>query len=111
MYALAIAGCGEEAIAPADGLVDAAEITGNPFALSNALTAEGLAFRDTDPIRALGALRRAIAIAQDTGNRFIESHSANVLSATRRPNTVTRCPRSITSRWPSAIITTRATRE
>jgi hypothetical protein len=79
--ALVIAGCGEEAMAAADGLVDAAEITGNPFALSHALTAEGLVFRDADPIRALGALRRALVIAQDTGNRFIESHSANALSA------------------------------
>ena len=68
-------------MAAAGGLVDAAEITGNPFALSHALTAEGLVFRDADPIRALGALRRALVIAQDTGNRFLESHSANALSA------------------------------
>ena len=78
--ALVIAGCGEEAMAAADGLVDAAEITGNPLALSNALISEGLVFRDADPIRALDALRRGLVIAQDSGNRFIESHSANVLS-------------------------------
>jgi predicted ATPase/class 3 adenylate cyclase len=78
--ALVIAGCGEEAMATADGLVIAAEIAGNPFALSHALIAEGLVFRDADPIRALGALRRALVIAQDSGNRFMESHSANVLS-------------------------------
>jgi predicted ATPase/class 3 adenylate cyclase len=78
--ALVIAGRGEEAMAAADGLVDAAEITGNPLALSNALISEGLVFRDADPIRALDALRRGLVIAQDSGNRFIESHSANVLS-------------------------------
>jgi hypothetical protein len=78
--ALVIAGCGEEAMAAADGLVDAAEITGNPLALSNALISEGLVFRDADPIRALDALRRGLVIAQDSGNRFVESHSANVLS-------------------------------
>jgi predicted ATPase len=78
--ALVIAGSGDEAMAAADGLVDAAEITGNPFALSNALISEGLVFRDADSIRALGALRRALVFAQDTGNRFTESHSAKVLS-------------------------------
>jgi predicted ATPase/class 3 adenylate cyclase len=78
--ALVIAGCGEEAMAAAEGLVDAAEIAGNPLALSNALISEGLVFRDADPIRALDGLRRSLVIAQDSGNRFIESHSANVLS-------------------------------
>jgi hypothetical protein len=81
VFALVIAGCGEEVMAATDGLVDAAEATRNPFALSWALLAEGLAFRDADPMHALDALRRGLVIAQDSGNRLVESHLANVLSA------------------------------
>ena len=80
MFALVIAGCGEEALAATDGLVDTAESTRNPCMLSFALLAEGLAFRDADPMRALDGLRRGVIIAQDSGNRFNESHYANVLS-------------------------------
>ena len=36
----------------------------------------GIAFRDADPVRALDALRRGLVIAQDSGNRFNESHLA-----------------------------------
>ena len=42
----------------AHGLVDAAEATGHPHALSFALLAYGFAFVDADPGRALEALRR-----------------------------------------------------
>jgi len=78
--ALGLAGAGEEARAAANGLIDAAEATHNPFALAYALTAYGFAFRDADPVRALEALRRGLVIAQDSGNRFIESQLATVLS-------------------------------
>ncbi len=80
VYALVIAGRGDEAIAAADGLVDAAEITRNPCVLSFALLAEGLALRAADPTHALDTLRRALVIAQASGTRFNESHTANVLS-------------------------------
>jgi predicted ATPase len=80
VYALTIAGCGDEAMAATDGLVDAADVTGNPCALANALLAYGFAFRDTDPRRALDALRRARAISEDTGIRWNESHLSVVLS-------------------------------
>ena len=80
VFALVLAGRGEEAMAAADGLVDAAEITRNPCVQSFALLAEGLAFRGADPVHALDALRRGLVIAQDSGNRFNESHLANVLS-------------------------------
>ena len=36
-------------MAAANGLIDAAEATRNPFALSNALLTYGYAFRDADP--------------------------------------------------------------
>jgi predicted ATPase/class 3 adenylate cyclase len=79
VFALAIAGPSDEAMTLADGLVEAAEATRNPMALCFALLADGFAFRDADPARALRALRRGLAIAQDSGNRNSESHLAAVL--------------------------------
>ena len=77
--ALAFAGSGDEAMAAANGLIDAAEATNNPCVLSFALLAYGSAFRDADPDRALNALRRGLAIAQDSGNRYTETHLAAIL--------------------------------
>jgi hypothetical protein len=62
------------------GLIDAAEATHNPYALSYALLAYGFAFRDTDPDRARDALRRGLVIAQDSGNRLNETYLAQVLA-------------------------------
>ncbi|MGC1152370.1 ATP-binding protein [Mycobacterium sp.] len=73
VVALTVAGAGDEARAAANGLIDAAEATRNPYALSFALTAYGYAFRDADPVRALEALRRGLVIAQDSGNCYTES--------------------------------------
>ena len=67
--ALALAGSGGEAMDSADGLIEAAEATGNQLFLSLALGAYGVAFRDADPVRALNALGRGLVIAQDSGNR------------------------------------------
>jgi hypothetical protein len=53
----------------ADGLIEAAEATGNPHVLARALAAYGFAFRDADPVGALNALGRSLVIAQDSGNR------------------------------------------
>jgi len=80
VQSLTIAGAGEEARAAANGLIDAAEATHNPYALAYALHAYGYAFRRADPVRALEALRRGLVIAQDSGNRFVESQLATVLS-------------------------------
>jgi len=80
VVALTVAGAGEEARAAANGLIDAAEATHNPFALADALTAYGSAYHDADPVRALEALRRGLVIAQDSGNRLIESVLATGLS-------------------------------
>jgi hypothetical protein len=80
VFALTITGCGEEARAAATGLIDAAEATRNPWALSFALLAYGFAFRDADPGRAREALRRGVVIAQDSGNRSSESQLAGALS-------------------------------
>ena len=80
VVALTIAGAGDEARATANGLIDAAEATHNPFVLSYALWAYGgFAFRDADPAGALEALRRGLVIAQDSGNREVESQLATFL--------------------------------
>jgi predicted ATPase/class 3 adenylate cyclase len=71
--ALALAGCGGEAMDSADGLIEAAEATGNPHLLAFALAAYGLAFRDADPVGALDAVGRGLVIAQDSGNRAVAS--------------------------------------
>ena len=76
VLSLAIAGSVDEAKVAANGLIDAAEATRNPHALSYALLAHGFACRDTDPNRALEAMRRGLVIAHDSGNRADESHLA-----------------------------------
>jgi predicted ATPase/class 3 adenylate cyclase len=77
--ALMAAGSADEAIAAANGLIDAAEATGNPCVLSLALLAYGWAFHDANPARSLEALRRGLVIAQDSGNRATQSHLATNL--------------------------------
>ena len=66
---LSFAGSGGEAMDSADGLIEAAEATGNPLLLAFALLGYGAAFRDADPVRALNALGRGLVIAQDSGSR------------------------------------------
>ena len=78
--ALALAGCGGEAMDSADGLIEAAEATGNPSWLAWALGGYGLAFRDADPVGALNALGRGLVIAQDSGNRTLASALAPFLA-------------------------------
>jgi hypothetical protein len=78
VLALAAADHGEEARAAANGLIEAAEATRNPFMLTVALYAYGMAFRDVDPVRALAALRRGRVIAQGS-NRLTESVLAGMV--------------------------------
>ena len=79
VLALATAGSDGEAMDCADGLIEAAEATGNPTVLSLALAGYGRAFRDADPVAALNALGRGLVIAQDSGNRATASVLANYL--------------------------------
>ncbi len=78
--ALSMAGSDAEAMDSADGLIEAAEATGNPSLLAWALGTYGLAFRDADPVGALNALGRGLVIAQDSGNRAIASALAPFLA-------------------------------
>jgi predicted ATPase len=80
VVALAVAGSGGEAMDSADGLIEAAEATCNPFLLAWALSAYGVAFRDADPVGALHAMGRGLVIAQDSGNRAAVSVLANSLA-------------------------------
>jgi predicted ATPase len=79
VIALALADSGDAAMVAANGLIEAAEATRNPFVLSFALLAYGLACRVANPVRALDALRRGLVIAQESGNRFTESALAQNL--------------------------------
>jgi hypothetical protein len=67
-------------MATATGVIEAAEATRNPYAISFALNAYGNAFRDADPDRAREAMRRGLVIAHDSGNRDIETHLAACLA-------------------------------
>ncbi|HEY6645593.1 MAG TPA: NB-ARC domain-containing protein [Mycobacterium sp.] len=71
--ALYTCGLTDEATVAANGLIDAAEASGNPWVLAYTLAVCGVAFGDTDPDRALEALRRSVLVAQDSGNRFYET--------------------------------------
>jgi predicted ATPase len=81
VIALGTAGRFDEAMAATDGLVEAAEATGNPSVLALALLTDGATFRDADPARSLAALRRGLVIAQDSGNRYTATQLAWLLSA------------------------------
>jgi predicted ATPase len=80
VFALTMAGRGDEAMAVANGIVDAADATGNPSAHAFALLAYGFAFRDAEPGRALEALRQALVISQESGFRFNETNVAVILA-------------------------------
>ena len=80
VIALKIAGSEDEAMAATKGLIDAAEATHNPWALSLALWAYGTAFLDADPDRAREAMLRGVVITQDSGNRTIETYLASRLA-------------------------------
>ena len=109
VIALTIAGSGEEAMAAANGLIDAAEATRNPHVLSFALLAYGFAFRDADPAARAGRPAPGPGDRSRQRQPIQSNHTWRSSCPALRPNTATRWPRSITSRWRSATTTTRAT--
>ena len=68
-----------EPISVAKELIEAADSFTNPWAVSWALLAYGMACCDVDPTGARDAMRRGLIVAKETGNRYFESHLANVL--------------------------------
>jgi predicted ATPase/class 3 adenylate cyclase len=73
VMSLANAGAYDEAMTVADGLLMAADATENPFFKALALNGYAWAYRGADPAAAYEVSRRAMKIADDSGNRFIES--------------------------------------
>jgi predicted ATPase len=73
VFALLMAGRRDEAMSACEGALAAAEATGNPTVVCLALNAYGMAHFDADPPAAYEALRRGLTIAEDTGNRQVES--------------------------------------
>jgi predicted ATPase/class 3 adenylate cyclase len=78
VMALNFLGKGDEARAASHGLLAAADVTENPSTACMALLAHGLAYHDADPAAAYDALRRALTIAQESGNRQMEAASSTV---------------------------------
>jgi predicted ATPase/class 3 adenylate cyclase len=70
---------GDQARAASQGLLADADAAGNPCTACFALLAHGLAYHDADPAAAYDALRRALTIAQESGNRQLESASASTV--------------------------------
>jgi tetratricopeptide (TPR) repeat protein len=80
VMALTVCGSTDEAVATANGLIDEAEASSNPWLLAYTLLACAYAFRDTDPDGALKASRRGVLVAHDSGNRLYETQLAYVLA-------------------------------
>jgi hypothetical protein len=78
VFGLMRAGCHAEAVAVAKDLIDAADGIANPWAISFVLPTYGIACIDVNPLRARVAMRRGLAIAQDSGNRYNETHLASI---------------------------------
>ena len=79
VFALMRAGSQAEAMAVAKDLLDACDAITNPWALSYLCLTYGIVWSDADPARASDAVRRGLAIAQVSGNRWTETHLANIL--------------------------------
>ena len=78
--ALSTAGAHDEAMAVSETFPALADAVDNPHVASNALLAYGLAHHDADPAASYNAHRRGMKIAQDSGNRQLESYHAGNLS-------------------------------
>jgi predicted ATPase len=78
--ALTTTGASDEAVAASERLPAAADAADNPEVASYTLLAYGIAQRDTNPRDAYEAHRRGLKIAQDSGNRQLETFHAGNLS-------------------------------
>ncbi|HTY26609.1 MAG TPA: adenylate/guanylate cyclase domain-containing protein [Mycobacterium sp.] len=79
-YALFIAGSHDEAIEATSGLIEVAERTGNPATIISAYLAYGFVRRFTEPAPSSAAMRRALVIAEGSGNRFLLPSIAGTLA-------------------------------
>jgi predicted ATPase len=76
VMALYFLGESDEAKVAAQGLDTEADATDNPVRACFALVAYGIAYHDADPVAAYDALRRALTVARESGNRQMESAAA-----------------------------------
>jgi predicted ATPase len=76
VIALTFTGSVDDALAASENLVATADATDNPAVICYALIAYGYPRRDTDPAAAYEGFRRGLTLAQDSGNRQLESHLA-----------------------------------
>jgi predicted ATPase len=81
LYVLPEAGFGAEARSIADEALVAARLSGSPVAIAYVLHGYGRAFADTDPERALIAMREALASAREHGLGFFEALFARDLAS------------------------------
>ncbi len=79
VFALIRVGSHAQAIAAAKDLLDDADATPNPWKRSFVRLTYGIACCDADPQGARDAMRSGLVIAQDSGNRYNETHLASVL--------------------------------
>jgi tetratricopeptide (TPR) repeat protein len=77
---LSIVGPADEMRKAAQGLPAAADATDNPEVRCVALLGYGIALRRSDPGAAYEVLRRALNIANDSGNKLMEGHLTATLS-------------------------------
>ena len=69
----------DEAAAAAEGLLEEADATNNAVTGCFALLGYATAYIDSDPVTAYHSFRRALTIAQETGNRQMESTMLTML--------------------------------
>jgi predicted ATPase len=81
LYVLPEVGQGDEARAIADEALAAARTSGSPITIAYTLHGYGRAFAETEPERGLGAMRLAIAAAQEQGLGFFEALFARDLAS------------------------------
>ena len=81
VMALNFLGDGDGARLASEGLLDAADATDNPNTACFALVSHGIAHRDTDPVAACDAQRRAVILARESGNRQMEMAAAVSVSS------------------------------
>lgn len=80
VLALTFVGSEEEAMAACEGLRVAGEATNNPEVLCWAHFVYGWAYRSADPAAAYDAYRQCLKLAQESGNRWIETNTAVCLA-------------------------------
>jgi hypothetical protein len=80
VFALAFAGLLEEARAAADGLIEAAMASDNPYMHTFAIANYGYCLGSASSERDLALCRQGFALAQDSGNRYNEAVLAAALA-------------------------------